>query len=243
MKPRIDGDEGRYLDSLYQGEILDNDIAFAALVEGLRARGRLEDTLVLFTADHGEEFLDHGGKGHGHTLYQELVRVPLAVRLPGARRAGTRDAAPIAQVDLLPTLASLASARAPAGVEGRDLSARWLGAAPPPQEEPPELVAETRFGKSEKTSLRLGPLKYIDNDDPRRYGKGGGPPELFDLGLDPRERRNLAHSDPIAAGYLAGRLQALLKAQQEARRARKTRAEVELTEEDKEQLRALGYVQ
>jgi arylsulfatase A-like enzyme len=239
MRAKISPEEGRYLDSLYQGEVLDDDHAFGALIEGLRSRGLLDSTLVLFTADHGEEFLDHGGKGHGNTLYRELTRVPLAVRLPGGRRGGIREAQPVAQVDLLPTLAALTGVAAPPN-EGRDLSSLWLGRARPG--EPPELVSETRFGKSEKSALRVGSLKLIVNTDPRRYGSAGGPLELYDLARDPGERHNLAHEDPFAARWLANRLSAILHVQRLGRAAR-GEARVKLSHEDREKLKALGYVQ
>lgn len=236
MKPKIGAGAAAYLDALYQGEVWDNDRAFGALMEGLRQRDLLDSTLVVFTADHGEEFLDHGGKGHGHSLYGELIRVPLLVRLPGGRRGGTHEKAPIAQVDVLPTLASLCGFAAPAG-EGRDQSALWLGrvrSAPAP-----ELMSETRFGKSEKQALRVGRLKLIVNHDPRRYGSGGGPPELYDVVQDPAEKVNLAPSRPVATGWLKRRLATLLTSR---RRAGQDVERVEITDEDREALKALGYV-
>ncbi len=229
-----------YLHTLYLGEIRDNDRAFGQLVDGLRARGRLADTLVAFVADHGEEFGDHGGHGHGHTLYREVIRIPLAVRLPGGARGGFREKQPVSQIDLLPTLLSLSGLAAPEGREGRDLSALWLGRGEPGE---PELVSETRFGKAEKSSLRIGPWKLIVNDDTRVYGDLGGPVELYDLAADPAEQNDLAESDPIAVQYLTNRLFELRSAQRQAAKTLRGGAKVELSEEDKEQLRALGYVQ
>jgi arylsulfatase A-like enzyme len=239
MRGKISREEGSYLDSLYQGEILDDDHAFGALIDGLRSRGLLDSTLVLFTADHGEEFLDHGGKGHGHTLYRELIRVPLGVRLPGGRRGGTREAQPVAQVDMLPTLAALLGLPAPK-CEGRDLSSLWLGRALPGN--PPELISETRFGKAEKSALRVGSLKLIVNNDPRRYGSAGGPLELYDLARDPGEQVDLADKNPIAAHWLRNRLSEIIQSQRLAQGARGEKP-VELTDEDKAELKALGYVQ
>jgi arylsulfatase A-like enzyme len=236
MRAKIGPGIAAYLDALYQGEVWDNDRAFGALIDGLRQRGLLDSTLVLFTSDHGEEFLDHGGKGHGHSLYRELTRVPFLVRLPGGRRGGAREAAAVAQVDVLPTLASLAGIAAPAG-EGRDLSALWLGSERPPPG--PELTSETRFGKSEKQALRVGELKLIVNHDPRRYGSGGGPTELYDVLQDPGETENLAARRRVATEWLKRRLATLLT----ARRRQGTDAErVEITDEDREALKALGYV-
>ncbi len=228
-----------YLQTLYLGEIRDNDRAFGKLIEGLRARGRLTDTLVAFVADHGEEFGDHGGHGHGHTLYRELIRIPLAARLPGGARGGSREKQPVSQIDQLPTLLSLSGLPAPPVREGRDLSALWLGRGTPDEA---ELVSETRFGKAEKSALRVGPLKLIVNDDTRIYGDLGGPVELYDLEADPAEKHDLSEADPIAVQYLTNRLFELRSAQRRAAKALRGGAKVELSEEDKEQLRALGYV-
>jgi arylsulfatase A-like enzyme len=227
-----------YLHTLYLGEIRDNDQAFGKLIEGLRARGRLADTLVSFVADHGEEFGDHGG--HGHTLYREVIRIPLAVRLPGGARGGFREKKVVSQIDLLPTLLSLSGLAAPQVHEGRDLSALWLGRSVPDE---PELVSETRFGKAEKSALRVGSLKLIVNEDTRTYGDLGGPVELYDLAADPAEKHDLAGSDPIAVQYLTNRLFELRSAQRRAAKTLRGGAKVELSEEDKEQLRALGYVE
>ncbi len=240
MAPKGPG-EIAYLETLYLGEILGNDHAFGALVEALRSRGRLDDTLVAFVADHGEEFGDHGGHGHGHTLYRELTRIPLAVRLPKAARAGVRERQPVAQVDLLPTLLSLASLPPPELREGRDLSSLFLGRGAPA--EPPDLVSETRFGKADKSALRIGPLKLIVNDDPRIYGELEGPLELYDLDADPGEHANLASRQPIAVQYLRNRLEVLRASQKRAAEVLRGGAKVELSDEDRDELRALGYVQ
>lgn len=240
MKPKGPA-EIAYLETLYLGEILGNDHAFGSLIDALRARGRLDDTLVAFVADHGEEFGDHGGHGHGHTLYRELTRVPLAVRLPKAARGGVREMQPVAQVDLLPTLLSLASLAAPELREGRDLSSLFLGRGAPG--EAPELVSETRFGKADKSALRIGSLKLIVNDDPRVYGELDGPVELYDLDRDPGEHENRAAREPIAVQYLRARLEELRASQKRAAELLHGGAKVELSDEDRNELRALGYVQ
>jgi arylsulfatase A-like enzyme len=238
MQPTVTPEEADYLDALYQGEVWDNDRALGDLLDGLRQRGRLDSTLFLFTSDHGEEFLDHGEKGHGQSLYRELIRVPLVVRLPTGERGGSREAAPLAQVDVLPTLLALLGIEAPPN-EGRDLSALWLGRARPTGV--PVFVGETRFGKAEKQALRVGDLKLVLNHDPRRYGLGGGPLEIYDVARDPDETRNLAGREWIAAGWMERRLRALLEGLRRSG-ARGPSEKVEITEEDREALRALGYV-
>jgi len=227
----------RFLESQYQGEIRQNDAAFGALLDGLRSRQVLERSLVLFTSDHGEELLDHGGTEHAKTLYQELLRVPLAVRLPGARRAGSRETVPVQQIDLMPTLLRLAGARARAKLPGRDLASRWLGAAQP-ETQPPLLFAEERFTVISKAAVRAGPWKLILNSDGEALWRAGTPVELYDLTRDPAERTNLLAGWPIAGRYLRQELDRFRELSAAARRDRT----LTLTAQEQEQLRALGYV-
>jgi arylsulfatase A-like enzyme len=144
----------------------------------------------------------------------------------------------MAQVDVLPTLLALLGVEAPR-TEGRDLSALWLGRARPAGV--PVFIGETRFGKAEKQALRVGDLKLVLNHDPRRYGLGGGPSELYDVAHDPDETRNVTKREWIAAAWMERRLRALLDT---LRRngAKGPSEQVEITEEDREALRALGYV-
>ncbi len=76
--------------ALYDAEIAENDAAFGELVDELERRGLAETTAVLLTSDHGEEFYEHGGWKHGFTLYEEQLRVPFVLRLPGRAHAGAR---------------------------------------------------------------------------------------------------------------------------------------------------------
>jgi arylsulfatase A-like enzyme len=230
-----------FLRARYQGEVRQSDAAFGQLLDGLRARGLLDGSLVVFTSDHGEEFLEHGGTEHGKTLYQEVIRIPLAVRLPGAARGGTRSADVVQQIDVMPTLLALVGRSAPQGVEGRDLSASWVGNGGRTRE-PAVLFSEVRFEQADKVSARSGPLKLIVNLDPVGSWRADRFDELYDLAADPGEKVNLAASKPIDVRYLRNRIEGL-KSLQAAHSARAEGSRVELSPEDLEQLRALGYVQ
>ena len=231
--------ELRFLRSAYQGEIHEADAAFGALLDGLRSRGLYDGTLILFTADHGEEFRDHGGGGHGHTLYREVTRVPLVVRLPGAVRGGTRDLHPVQQVDLFPSVVSAGGGDVPAWIEGRDLWDSWRTGEGQP---PPELLfSRLRFASFDKACVRADGMKLIVNNDHRwrRLSRL----ELYDLESDPLERVNLVRARPIVARYLRDRL-AALEASQAGLRARLRAGDtVELTAEERARLRALGYLE
>jgi arylsulfatase A-like enzyme len=105
----------------YDGEIAEVDAAIEQLLAELGARGLLEDTLVVVTSDHGEEFGEHGGMTHGQTLYEEVLHVPL-ILWAEARLSPCADSRPFHQIDLAPTLLVALGFDPPEGVEGRN---RW----------------------------------------------------------------------------------------------------------------------
>jgi arylsulfatase A-like enzyme len=242
-KPAPSGEELRFLDSAYQGEVRQGDAAFGLLLDGLRQRRLLDEAVVVFVSDHGEALAEHGGTGHGGTLYQEVLRIPLAVRLPGARRGGVRESRPVQQADLTPTLLSLLGAPLPQSMEGRDLSAWWRDGLAP--QDDPVLLSRLQFGDFEehdKAAVRVGRFKLVVNHGAE--GRAGEKAiELYDLVSDPRESKNLAASHAVARGYLERELRRA-EAQALALRHRlRAGHDVPLTGEERERLRALGYVE
>ncbi len=214
------------------------DAGLRAVVEkmrfALKTLGLLDgETLVVITADHGEEFLDHGGEGHWNKLYEELVRVPLILYWP-SRLSPARVAQPVSSIDLLPTLREAAGLAPGADDQGVSLLATLRG----------EVKAERSFF----------PMRWWDATDPRSVRKavihGGakyivglpqGDEELYDLMADPRERTNLIQSRPELAADLRRRLHAF---EAGARvHPREFSDPVEISKEKAEELRALGYVQ
>ncbi|MCZ6597597.1 MAG: sulfatase [Planctomycetota bacterium] len=138
--------------SLYDGEIAWVDSQIGRVLDRLEALGLREDTVVVLTSDHGEEFFEHGGKTHRGQLHRESVHVPLVISWPGGLPAGRRVVGTTGIVDILPTVCGLVEAQAPACLSGRDLSAVARGEeanAPPdytthlvvfpPGDEPPHL--------------------------------------------------------------------------------------------------------
>ncbi|MGH9464021.1 MAG: sulfatase, partial [Thermoanaerobaculia bacterium] len=109
----------RYFEALYDGSIRYLDDQLAAFFAGLEGLGLTDETAIVLTSDHGEEFLEHGKLVH-QQIYQETVRVPLLVIEPG-RRTGARVAALVESVDLAPTLWELAAVPAPPASSGRSL--------------------------------------------------------------------------------------------------------------------------
>lgn len=184
------------LTDLYDGEVHRADEAFGRLVDELGRRGLLDTTVVVLTADHGEELLDHDGLAHGQTLYEEVLHVPLLLRLPGGARGGTRVDELARLVDVMPTVLAAAGVPAPAELDGRSLLV--------PARRPEAFAALAHMG-TELECVTDRDWKVIR--DPRSLDPTAL--EVYDLGHDPRERQNLVDTAPVLAGYGRRRLEEL----------------------------------
>jgi len=203
LDPRqpLPDDYRAFLLARYDGEIRFVDEQIGRLLDHLSASERGPRAWVVVTADHGEEFKEHGSMGHGRRLYEEVVRVPLIIRRPG--KGGTPDVAarvgaPVSGIDLFPTLAAAAGASPPADVQGTSL----LPLLQPPGPRPPAgrpLVCETIRLNAHLKAVRVGPLKLIQSMDENRA-------ELYDLAADPREARDVAGARPDDRKALAREL-------------------------------------
>jgi len=105
---------------LYDDEIRWTDSQIGRLFSGLRYLGMADNSIIIITSDHGEEFLEHGYVGHGHTLFQELLHVPLIIAAPGVQH-GVRDSSLTGQVDILPTLLYLLDIEHDGNFEGMNI--------------------------------------------------------------------------------------------------------------------------
>ncbi len=119
------------MQQLYDGEIRCTDHEIGRLFDLLRRQGRYENTIIVITADHGEEFMEHGNIGHGNSLYEEVLAVPLIVRAPGVGARRVRDLVQL--VDVMPTILDLASLAAPAEIGGRSLRPLLRGSSLSPR--------------------------------------------------------------------------------------------------------------
>ncbi|MFO7626255.1 MAG: sulfatase-like hydrolase/transferase [Candidatus Fermentibacteraceae bacterium] len=108
------------LEALYDGEIAFVDRNIGRLVTVLREHDLTSNTWFIITADHGEEFYEHHGIGHGHTLYQELISIPLIIAGPGINQDADTNAV-AAQIDVLPTVLSICGFEVPEWTEGQDI--------------------------------------------------------------------------------------------------------------------------
>lgn len=172
--------------ALYDGEIHDVDAAIGLVLDELERLGLAERTLVVLHSDHGEEFLDHGGYGHGTTMYDELLRVPLIFAGPGVVNAGRAVAEPVQLLDVMPTLLEAAGVSAPPEAHGRSLwpLLRGEGLA-----EAPIYSEMIHSSPAEVKAVRYQGWKLI-------YHLADDRVELYDLRADPREQVNVAAQEP-----------------------------------------------
>jgi len=205
----------------YDAEIRSVDAAFGVLIDALKERDLYGETLIVFTSDHGEEFGEHGIIGwHSHTLYDELLRIPLIFKLPASRQAGTVVEELVRGLDIPPTVVGEVGLKIPPEFEGESLVERIAK----PEIEP--LFAVSRLDRRpghDVDSIRTGEWKLM------REG-------LFNLQKDPEELWLV--SDAYTIGRLRDRLAEMIA-------AREPHEEVEVVPSDKnlEELRALGYIQ
>jgi len=248
--------------SLYDGEVLYADRNIGEMLRKLRSSGLLTSTLVVLTSDHGEELLDHGtpgavenlnlkfynrGHGHGHTMYDELVRVPLSIRFPNKRHANRKVASIVQHIDLLPTLLAFAGVPADPGrgsFEGINLLPYLRG-----EQEFPARYAKSEFngGGPELKQIRSRNYKLI-------YKTFNQSTEFYDLASDPLEQNNIAGKREGPYERMFSALQSWMARMPKESPAGETlpasitespakSIDKERTKELMDKLKALGYVQ
>ncbi len=172
----------------YDSGIAKADLELGRLLADLDRLGLTERTIVVITADHGESLGEHGLWSHGY-LFEDNLRVPLVIAIPGRREAGLRVSSPVGLVDLAPTLLELAGLPVLGAIDGRSLVS-WVetGKADDPERTYLSYAWDTKQG----VALRRGWHKLVMRDS---LLASRAQPELFDLRADPGENHNLA-ADP-----------------------------------------------
>jgi arylsulfatase A-like enzyme len=180
----------------YDGAVAYVDHSLGALFATLERMGLMDDTIVVVTADHGEPLMDRGEMFHGRSIYEELVRVPLIVWLPGVRD-GARVPTIVSHLQVAPTLVELAGVTPPAQFLGRS----WF--APGTPFEPPAAMGELMHALTHEANgwfVREGPWKLIAERDGEELTY-----RLFHLPTDPGETRDVAAENSRMARYLLAR--------------------------------------
>ncbi len=177
----------------YIGEIEHWDAHLGRFLQWVKDNGYYEDALIILTADHGEEFYDHGGWWHGRTLYQEQTHIPYAIKLPSNERAGDVNTHRVRHIDLAPTMLHFAGLEPGPLMQGQVLFDEQLGDT---NKTIDYVYAENNLEGIVLQSVRTDSYNMItaNEDNPR----GLSPIELYNISRDPKEQENLA-DQPDAA--------------------------------------------
>ena len=212
--------------ALYDATIAQVDEALGEVLQDLQDARLTDETVIVLTADHGEEFYERGRVAHGATPYETLIHVPLVMAGPGIS-SGNRVDVPVQSIDIFPTLTSLVLGRLPEVSQGRDLS-RVLGGN--------DLVAQPVFAE------HWGQRAVIDGA--WKYLVLAGKSELYNLVNDPDERIDLVDDVEYQAvrERLAQMLDRFVAANQELALGFDGSGSGEFPDDVLEKLRSLGYI-
>ena len=222
----------QYAGRLYDGEIAFADEQVGRLVRYLKEKGVYQNTVIVLAGDHGEGLGEHGEKTHGFFIYNSTMHVPLIIRVPEAA-GGHAVPDPVSLVDLMPTVLGAVGADVPAQVQGKSLLARVRGGGPDAGERERSVYGETflpriHFNWSELRAAENAKYHFIDA--PR--------PELYDVGNDPGEMRNLLGEKKAVAEEMRAKLVAMIRDYSAGKElAEKTGLDPALME----RLKSLGY--
>ncbi len=181
--------ERDWVKALYNGEVAYVDTQVGRVFETLKQLNLYEDTLIVFTSDHGEEFWDHGRFEHGHTLYNELIHVPLLIKQPGTQTQVSVDV-PVSTQAYAPTVLELCNMASSASEAMLPSFAPLLKTPVGPYAEQPLFSAAPIFHEPLE-SVVFENMKYV-------RGVLSGHELLFNLATDPEERHSLVLQDPAS---------------------------------------------
>ena len=247
--PDVDPEEvGPAARDLYDGGVAYTDALLRRVVDALRESGGLDHTVLVVLADHGEILGEHGGFfGHGPSLYQHMISVPLLVRYPPRIAAGVRVEAPVSTLGVFATILDLAEIETPPTLQvGSLLPSGSSGTA---GQVLSEMVAVTgpgaRQGRDDPQMRMSHHLRAYRSGKWKLVETSQGAAFLFDLASDPGENRDLAAERPAELARLRAGLEATRVRLELPRLAEvgKTAAPAELDEATQQRLRELGYAQ
>jgi arylsulfatase A-like enzyme len=212
---KIDRSDVQHTINAYDAEIRSMDRAFGKLIDHLKEVDLYDRSILVFMSDHGEEFMEHGALGwHGHSLFDELLRVPLIVKFPRSAARGSSIPHLVRTVDLLPTLLETLSIPALKDIDGVSLL----------QPSPPLLAFSRTDTQNRNDSIR--------SDRWKLYGS-----RLYDLGSDPQELRDVAPQNRKVVRQLQRELALVIENVNGS-----SSPSVDFSNKTLEDLRALGYL-
>ncbi|MCC6846892.1 MAG: sulfatase [Deltaproteobacteria bacterium] len=223
----LDRTDARHLIDLYDAGIRQYDDELGRLLDALGDDPR---TLLIVTSDHGEEFGEHGGFLHGRTQFEEVVRIPLIVRGPGAP-PGLRVGTTVSLIDVMPTILAAVGVPAPGPLDGVDLAPTWRGAAA-------AIGERTLFHEADHNNAEPDVTRAVRHDHEKlHFDRLSGATMLFDLATDPGEQTDVSRGRPELVEAFRADLEEFAK-----KHAATGGSSVTLTPEQIERLKSLGYV-
>lgn len=225
----------RYLEGLYTGEVDFVDAQIGRLVERLEALGIYDDTMLIVTSDHGEEFWDHDGFEHGHTLYDELIRVPLIIKYPASFHPPKKVVdSQVRHIDIMPTVFDWFGLDQPPSFAGRSLTPVVKGET---SEQLDAFAEGTLYGK-DLIAWRTDRYKYILSLSAGAESAG----ELYDWRDDPGETLELSTQMPALARRLRAELTGFQRSLVEQAERMAEPEPVDLSPRRLRELKSLGYI-
>jgi arylsulfatase A-like enzyme len=225
--------------ALYDGEVASADDQVRQLFARLDALGVLQDALIIITADHGEEFGEHGHLLHGTTLYEPAIRVPLLI-VGGGVAAGQSVRQPVSLLDVAPSVLELIGLPAEPSFEGRSLAPLLRGGSPAAGTH--AAISELERVEERGPEMRLHSRAVSDGARKAILTPSGGL-EVYDLATDPRERRPLVGARAVEVASPLAPFAAEQRALAARPRDLKRSQSAVIDDATKEKLRALGYHQ
>ena len=210
------------------------DHAFALLIDFLKENNLYDHSFIIFTSDHGEEFGEHGMLGrHDHTLFDELLKVPLIIKFPNSQYKGRVFDEQVRGIDILPTLLDWLNINCPDYFEGVSLIPLIKGESP---EEELYAISQRDVVDFRINSIRTNNWKWYESKKYLYFSDN----KLFDLEHDPSEKNNVSKYDKKTTEILKHKLKETLS----ANKAIFIKSQkIKFNKQLKEQLRALGYLE
>ena len=232
----LDDDAVNHMIDLYDASIRQMDDGIGKLLTFLESKNLFDESLIIITSDHGEEFLDHGGVLHSETMYEELIHVPLIICGPGIPKS-RRIRNVVSHVDLMPTILSFLGMTRPLLLDGVDVSGFW---------KTNDFVVPERYLFSEGSKGNIIPDEHSPKHDIKRavrhprykmhYDRLSEQTHLYDLEKDRREKNDISSKHPRLVDAMFSQLKDFMAVNKTGRSLGP------LSQEEIERLKSLGYL-
>ncbi len=222
-------EDRKFIVGLYDAELSFTDNWVGFFMDYLKNKGLYDQSLIILTADHGEEFWDHNSFEHGHTLYQELLLTPLIVRFPGGENAGMAVKERVSLVDVMPSIIAYLGIETPFQGAGRSFIS-MPGAAIKPANR--TIVAELNRSGNPLQAIYSGNFKLI-------LDRLSGNMEIYNLADDPKETKNLFGIKESYPPEIIDQIRGVVSI---IRKADQAKTPAKISPEIRAKLKALGYL-